>query len=346
MPSEARPTSANTAAIVLAAGKGTRMKSDLPKVLHRVCGTPMLERILHILEKAGLTTSCLVISDETLAFEDLLSRQINTTAVIQHRRLGTGDAVASAACAFVGEAVPSYSTATLFTGNMLDHPYVLICAGDTPALDPSGLADFIGQCQTARADLGVIGMVHPEPSGYGRLVLDDQQRLLKIIEEKDADSSVKAIKLCNSGVVFANRSFLFQCLQKLTNNNAQQEYYLTDCFQIAADQGRPALVYQTHQYQSFDGVNRRSQLTAIEQWILQQRRQQLMDEGVSFHLPETCFLEDDVEIGQDSDIGPHCSFTGRTKIGRRCRIGSHCCLHNVAIPDGDVLAPGTIMINA
>ncbi|MFW7382035.1 MAG: NTP transferase domain-containing protein [Oligoflexus sp.] len=340
---ESRPISANTAAIVLAAGKGTRMKSDIPKVLHRVCGKPMLSRILRILDQAGINRSCLVLSEETSAFSDLLKKQL--TAVIQHKRLGTGDAVAAAACGFIGESVPSYSAGSLWSGEPLNHDFVLICAGDTPALDPQVLQDFVIQCQSAQATLGVIGMIHPQPTGYGRLILDKQQRLQKIVEEKDADTATKQITLCNSGVIFAKRSYLFQCLQNLSNDNAQQEYYLTDCFQMAAEQGQAAFVYQTSNYQSFNGVNQRSQLAAIEQWLMQQRREALMVEGVSFHLPDTCYLEDDVHIGADTDIGAHCSFTGRTRIGRRCIIGSHCCLHNVDIADGEVLVPGTIRIN-
>lgn len=188
-------------------------------------------------------------------------------------------------------------------------------------------------------------MVHPEPGGYGRLVLDDQQRLAKIIEEKDADAQIKAIHLVNSGVIFAERRYLFELLKKIKNDNAQKEYYLTDCFALAAKAGQAAFVYQTKNYQSFAGVNQRSQLAAVETWLMAQRREELMADGVSFHLPESCYLEDQVMIGADSEIGPHCSFTGSTIIGRRTQIGSHCCLHNVELADGEILAPGTLMIN-
>jgi bifunctional UDP-N-acetylglucosamine pyrophosphorylase/glucosamine-1-phosphate N-acetyltransferase len=264
--------------------------------------------------------------------------------VIQHHKLGTGDAVAATACGFAKETFPEYSRGHLYRGTELSAPYVIICAGDTPALDPKMIQDFLTTCHRQKVRIGVIGMRHPYPTGYGRLVVDEQQRLSQIVEEKDASSQIKAITLCNSGVVFAERAFLFELLKQLDSNNAQNEYYLTDCFQIASRMGESALVFETDHYQSFAGVNRRDQLAEVERFLIQEKVSNLMSEGVSFHLPETCYLEDDVKIGCDSEIGANCSLLGKTLIGLDCRIGANSVLQNVSIPDGTILPPGTISI--
>jgi bifunctional UDP-N-acetylglucosamine pyrophosphorylase/glucosamine-1-phosphate N-acetyltransferase len=321
------------------------MKSQTPKVLHRVCGTPMLARILNTVEQAGLNKTCLVLGDHLNLFDELLASRPNLATVIQQQRLGTGEAVAATACAFTETSMPAYAHGQLYRGTPLAAEAVLICAGDTPALEAEVLADFCRQCQEQKARLGVIGMRHPDPTGYGRLVLDEQDNLLRIVEDKDADAPIRKLNLCNSGVIYAERTFLFELLHELTADNQQGEYYLTDCFGLARSKGVSPFVYQTDAYEAFAGVNRRDQLAAIEAVIIRQKQARLMQEGVTFRLPQTTYLEDPVAIGRDTEIGAGCSLLGQTKIEDQCLIGPNCVLQNVVIERGSQLPAGTIRLN-
>ena len=185
-------------------------------------------------------------------------------------------------------------------------------------------------------------MHHPNPFGYGRII-SQNNKLIKIVEEKDASDSEKRIQLCNSGVIFAETEYLFKLLGKITKENAQNEYYLTDCFSLANDEGTPAYVFETDNYRSFDGVNNRAQLAAIEQTLNQQNIQKLSGDGVAFRLPQTIYIEDGVTIGADSVIGPGCCFYRGTEIGEGCNIGANTVLKGVKIAHGTSLPPNTSM---
>lgn len=332
------------AALVLAAGKGTRMKSELPKVLHPVCGRPMLEHILDCLGTCGISNQhiCLVLGGDLEAFAPILQNRA-CSVVEQHQRRGTGDAVASTALAFSHQTPPPYTDAKLLAGGDLGAEDLIICAGDTPALRAEILEAFIQQCRQKNSDLAVIGMNHPEPTGYGRLLVNDQQELLGIIEEKDATAEQKRITLCNTGVIYAKRALLFDLLSQITCNNAQGEYYLTDCFGLARKQAKAVDVFSCQDFQSFAGVNRRDQLAAIEAWMIAGFRAKHMESGVSFQLPETVYLEDQVTIGTDTTIGSGCAIFRGATIGSHCIIGPNCVIYSGAtISDGTIISAGTI----
>lgn len=330
------------AAIVLAAGKGTRMKSQMPKVMHPVCGIPMLGRVITTLRAMGLDGICTVIGGDIDRLSTYLAELGPVTITTQADRLGTGEAVACAGFGFQNVSVPPYASGRWWSGNKLDCSHLLICAGDTPALDVQVLKEFVDTCQSNAARLAVLAMHHPQPRGYGRIITDVNGQLIAIVEEKDATVEQKLIDICNSGVIFAEKDLLFSLLEQLNTVNAQKEYYLTDCFRLARSQGLAADVFVTEQYQSFDGVNDRNQLAEIEDRLLRKTRKQWMHAGVSFVLPETCYLDDTVIIGEDTTVGPHCTLLGRTKIGQACEIGSHVYLKDVIIPDGTKVPAGTI----
>jgi len=330
------------AAIVLAAGKGTRMKSELPKVLHPLCGLPMVGHVIRTLETAGISEKCIVVGGDVEALKQALEPFGALTFALQRDRLGTGEAVACAGFGLSDITPPPYASGELLAGPRLKSQYVLICAGDTPAMDAAVLSDFVGTCLKEKAQLAVLGMQHPEPKGYGRLITNAQNQLLKIVEEKDASPSERQVELCNSGVIFAKTEHLFALLGGLSQANAQKEYYLTDCFALSLAQGSPALVWTTKDYASFDGVNDRLQLSRLEARVLDRLRRGWMAEGVSFHMASSTYLEVSVQIGADTTIGPHTSFTGQTQIGRNCEIGSHVALKDVIIPDGTKVPAGTI----
>lgn len=333
------------AAIVLAAGKGTRMKSELPKVLHNICGLPMVGHVIRTLEKAGIHEKNIVVGGDVDQLQAALKDFGNLTYTLQRDRLGTGEAVACAGFGLEGVTPPAYASGSLLKGPQLTSRHVLICAGDTPAMDPTIIQEFVQTCFEKKTKLAVLGMNHPEPKGYGRLITDQKQQLQRIVEEKDASDSEKEVRLCNSGVIFAEVDHLFTLLQSLTQANAQKEYYLTDCFALSLSRGEPALVWSTSDYHSFDGVNDRLQLAALEERMVHKLRQKWMSEGVSFQLASSCYIESEVEIGAGSSIGSHASLQGRTTIGKGAQLGSHVALKNVKIPDGALVPSGTIRID-
>ena len=334
----------NIAAIVLAGGKGTRMKSALPKVFHKVCGKSILDRVIETLNSSGVSKIALVAGGELNNFEKYHSDK-NISIVQQVNRLGTGDAVAAATLAFQGTELPSYCKSNLIFGEKINSDYVLITAADTPAISKDVIRDFIDTSIKNNASLSVVGIKLPNPFGYGRLVQDKEGKLEKIVEEKDANNEQKLIQLCNSGVILAKTELLFSLISKITNDNAQKEYYLTDCFELAKKDGESVEIYQTDEYYSFFGVNNRSQLAKAEEVILNQNRERVMAEGVSLKMPNTCYIEDEVHVGSDTTIHGNCYLAGNTTIGSDCIIEPNVVLINAKIDNGQHIEAGYREVN-
>lgn len=253
--------------LILAAGKGKRMKTDLPKVLNPVCGTPMLEWVIKALQKVPCDSFCAILGHERAAFSSVLEAYPDLLVCVQSEINGTGGAVAAAACLFRGIEPIEFSPGTLLRGQIRDPDSILICAGDTPALDATILADFVGVCREKKSKLSVLGMEVPNPKGYGRLVLSEAGYLSKIVEEKDADEDTRRLTLCNSGVLFADVSYLYNLLRKVDKHNSQGEYYLTDCIRLAVQEGGRPDVYSTDQWQTLVGANDQEQLASLESWL-------------------------------------------------------------------------------
>ncbi len=180
---------------------------------------------------------------------------------------GTGGAVASAGVFFKDLSLPEYAKSDLLKGGGVKSDYVLICYGDTPAVQASELKAFQDLCLTNHAHMGVLGIQVPNPTGYGRLVIDQDENLVKIIEETDASPEEKKITLCNSGVIFAQTLVLFELLQKLENKNKQNEFYLTDCVQLAVQKGYKVCVYDSKNWKDFLGVNDPSQMEDMKKYL-------------------------------------------------------------------------------
>ncbi len=257
-------------AIVLAAGKGTRMKSPLPKVLHEIAGRPMLTWVIQALRAAGVHTSVAVVGGDLQPFQSVLAEYPDLVICEQKQRRGTADAVAAAWVAFAGVTRPVYADGAILRGEPVSADYVIVCNGDAPNLNPSTIRAFCDSMVARNVDLAVIGMRHPRPFGYGRIVQDDEGNLTKIVEEKDADEATRRIDLCNSGVVLGRTGVLFDLLGQVTTNNSQNEYYLTDCFALAQKHGKSVQVYETADWQGFEGINDPQQLAALSQ-IMQGR---------------------------------------------------------------------------
>ena len=260
-------------AVILAAGRGKRMQSDVPKVLHRLAGMTLLGRVAAVLRQIGIQDVAVVLGSDLEPFAEFLGEHPEMMVCRQPQALGTGHAVGCAAGLFAGAPVPSNMPAgEVVRGRAQTRPYILIVNGDAPAMNPVTLGSFVDEVVAAAAKLAVIGIDLPDPSGYGRLVLDDGRRLLRVVEERDTDVETRKVSLCNSGVVMAKSEWLFSLLGGLSTRNSQAEYYLTDCFAASRERGSGALVHVAEDWQGFLGVNTVEQLRQLEEWVVRSTR--------------------------------------------------------------------------
>jgi bifunctional UDP-N-acetylglucosamine pyrophosphorylase/glucosamine-1-phosphate N-acetyltransferase len=330
------------AAVVLAAGKGTRMKSRLPKILHPVAGRSMVDWVLLSLQRAEIRQTCLVVGTQHQAFSEILADRPDIVVAVQHSQAGTGDAVASAAAAFAGAVVPSYSKGELVRGEPLDATHILVCTADTPALDPATLRRFVDESLKAGSDLAVLAMDVPDPTGYGRVIQDGAGRV-RIVEHRDASESERSVTLSNTGIIFARRDVLFTVLAELKPNNSQKEYYLTDCFALGAARGLKTGVVVATEWQQFAGVNDRLQMADVEAKLVARRLAKFMQDGVTIRLPNTVFADDTVCVAPDTVIEPGVVLLGQTVVGTGCRIEAGARLLNARVADGAVIGAGSIL---
>ena len=275
-------------AIVLAAGKGTRMKSDIPKVMHQIAGAPMLVHVLNAAKGAAVGEICVVVGpgmDEVAGAAK--NADANLAVVLQAEQRGTADAVKAAQGAFVGFAGP-----------------VIILYGDTPLLRAETIGR-LGRALADGADVVVVGFEAGDPTGYGRLLLDAGGTLIGIREEKDASPPESAIKLCNSGIMgFGSGKTLTDLLARIGNTNAKGEFYLTDAIALAKADGLDTHILRGGADEVL-GVNSRAELAQAEAAMQQRLRDKGMAEGATLVAPETVFLSHDTRIGKDVLIEPN-----------------------------------------
>ena len=308
-------------AIVLAAGKGTRMKSATPKVLHQVAGLSMVGHVLRTVEEMGAAQVTLVTSpdqDEVrTAAAELSPGVVNA---VQEQQLGTADAVKSA--------IPG-----------LEHPDlpVIILYGDTPLVRAETLSEVVAAARTD-ADIAVLGFRAGDPTGYGRLLLDGEGHISGIREQMDATEEERAINLCNSGVMALNSRSVLDLIEDIDNDNAKGEYYLTDLVELARSRGLKARVVECAEEETL-GVNSRVQLAEAEAVMQQRLRTAAMDGGVTMISPETVYLRMDTAFGRDVTIEPHVVFGPGVTIGSDVTINGFCHMEGAEIEDGAVVGP-------
>lgn len=302
-------------AVVLAAGKGTRMKSALPKVLHPIAGKPMVQHILDTLNATGINAINLVYGHGADQLQETLSHNALNWC-LQAEQLGTGHAVM--------QAVP----------NIKDEDDVLILVGDAPLIKQSTLEKLINT--KASADMVLLTVMLDDPTGMGRIVRDGEQ-VMAIVEHKDASDAQRAIKEINTGIMLMGGADLKRWLAGLSSDNAQQEYYLTDVIAMAAEEGKVIKSALAENAVEVEGINNRVQLAKIECAYQQQMAEQLMLNGVSLADPHRIDVRGQLETGLDVSIDINAVFEGKVILGDNVVIGANCVLKDCTIGDNTVI---------
>ena len=309
------------AVVILAAGQGTRMKSALPKVLHAIGGRPMLHHVMQVASELAAERTVVVVGSgaeqvaaSARAYDD------NVQIALQDPPLGTAHAVQAASEYLDG-----------FTGD------VLVLYADTPLIQTSTLEALIEVRREGRAG-AVLGFDAAEPGGYGRLVTDPSNELLRIVEAKDATPDELAIHFCNSGVMAIDGALLSELLSKVGNDNAKEEYYLTDIVAIARDEGHRCGVVKCLETEVL-GVNSRVELAEAEQIYQQRRRRAAMESGVTLLDPSTVYFSYDTEIEPDVTVGQHVVFGPGVKVATGVRIQPFCHIEQAHVAAAATIGP-------
>ena len=289
--------------VILAAGKGTRMKSKLPKVLHKVCGKEMLRHVIDAAKEAGSTREVVVIGNGAELVKEKIS---GVEFVLQAEQLGTGHAVLCAKENFAN------SNGTL-----------MVLCGDTPLFTGELLKNFVDAHENSKVAATVLTAEMPDATGYGRIIREDNGDLKKIVEHKDASDAEKNIREVNAGIYCFDVKKLFSALTQVKNENSQGEYYLPDVLTILKNSGEKIGAVVADDYTQTLGINSRVQLAEAEKVLRQRKNIELMESGVTIIDPASTFIDAEVEVGQDTIIYPNTYLEGKTKIGSDCVIGPH-----------------------
>lgn len=317
------------ALIVLAAGKGTRMKSDLHKVLHPIAGKPMLLHLLDTLAQLEPQRTVIVAGDRREQIETALAGREVITA-LQEPQLGTAHAALQAKGALEG-----------FCG------HILVCFGDVPMVR----AETVQRLRSAlegEVQVAVLGFRPADPLAYGRIIAGGDGTVEKMVEFKDANDTQRAVGLCNSGLLIAHSDDLWPLLEAVGNDNAQGEYYLPDVATGAIARGGRVVVVETGE-DEVAGINSRAELAALEGAWQAARRQQAMADGVSLRAPETVFFSHDTQLGRDVTVDPHVVFGPGVTIADNVHIKAYSHIEGAKVAQGAAvgpfarLRPGTVM---
>lgn len=308
------------AAIVLAAGKGTRMKSLLPKVMHAVAGRPMVLHVLDTVEAIGAERAVVVVGP---GMDDVAKAVQPYETAVQAQQRGTADAVKAAKQA-LGD----------FRGT------VFVLYGDTPLITPETLRHMLDARERAKpaTSVVVLGFRPAVPGGYGRLVVDRAGALTRIVEAKDASPAELKIGLCNSGVMAVDGALLWELLDKVDNKNAKGEYYLTDIVGLASRRKLRCGVIEAPEEQLL-GVNDRVDLAKAEAALQDRLRRAAMESGVTMTDPATVFLAADTRLGKDVVIGPNVVFGPGVTIGDNVEIRAFCHIEGAAVGPQAIVGP-------
>ncbi len=317
----AAPMEPPIAAIILAAGKGTRMKSDLHKVLHPIAGRPMLLHLIDSFDAVGAAERVVVVGSLREQVEAAVA-PLGVRTVVQAEQLGTAHAALQAKAALAG-----------FDG------VVVVCFGDAPFLQPATIRRLVERLDEPDAPrIAVLGFRPVDPGAYGRVVADSDGRILVMVECKDATAVQRAETLCNSGVTAVRAADLWPLLERVGNDNAAGEYYLPDIVMLATQDGDRAVVIETSEAEVL-GVNSRADLAHAEHHWQQGRRRRAMDDGASLVAPETVWFAHDTRVGRDVVIEQNVIFGPGARIADGARIRAFSHVEGAAVESGAIVGP-------
>jgi bifunctional UDP-N-acetylglucosamine pyrophosphorylase / glucosamine-1-phosphate N-acetyltransferase len=310
--------STNRYAIILAAGQGTRMKSKLYKVLHPVCGKPMVEHVVDQVSKLDINKIVTIVGHGA----DQVKAQLDGKSefALQEEQLGTAHAVMQAA--------PQLAS--------LQGTTLVIC-GDTPLITAETMEALLSHHEQQGAKATILSSYAEDPTGYGRIIRNEDGHVERIVEHKDATDEERKVKEINTGTYCFDNQALFEALQHVSNDNAQGEYYLPDVIEILKAKGEIVSAYQIADMEETLGVNDRVALAQAEKIMRRRINEYHMRNGVSIIDPENTYIGVEVQIGQDTIIYPGSVITGQTEIGNDCKIGPHTEIHDCEINDRTVI---------
>jgi bifunctional UDP-N-acetylglucosamine pyrophosphorylase/glucosamine-1-phosphate N-acetyltransferase len=329
--------------VILVAGKGTRMNSNLPKVMHKIAGKPMIEHVVDCASSLGTEHIHLVVGhgadvikrhflgDDShegyVSYEGLKGSELSF--VSQDNQLGTGHAVQ--------QAMPNIPARSV-------EDRVLVLYGDVPLVSKDTLQELIDT--SATAPLGVLTLFTQNPEGLGRIIRDDSHQLRAIVEERDASEEQKGINEVNSGILVSSAIELKDWLSRLSNDNAQGEYYLTDIIAMAVADGHVVESLTTGDEYEVQGVNDKLQLCMLERHFQMIQAQALLATGVTVMDPTRVDIRGDISYGRDLTIDVNVVLEGQIKLGNNVSIGANCLIKDATLGDDVTLLPGTIIDGA
>jgi bifunctional UDP-N-acetylglucosamine pyrophosphorylase/glucosamine-1-phosphate N-acetyltransferase len=315
------PTSQRLEVVILAAGKGTRMRSALPKVLHRLAGQPLVEHVIHTAQQLGADSIHVVYGYGGEQVPDTL-RRLPVRWARQEPQLGTGHAVQQAMPAVTGD-------------------IVLVLYGDVPLTRLDTLRPLVEAA--AGGSLAVLTAMLKDPTGYGRIVRDPSGRVVRIVEQKDASAAEKAICEVNTGIMAAPAEKMRAWLAHLRNENAQSEYYLTDILGMAVNEGETVTLAQPMHEWEILGVNSKKQLSELERIHQRNQAERLMEEGVTLLDPARLDVRGTLTCGADVTIDVNVVIEGNVTLGHRVKIGPNNVLRNCSIGDDTEIHPNCVI---
>ncbi len=321
------PAETKLSAVVLAAGEGTRMRSERPKPLHRLCGRPMVLHVLYALAELELQRAVVVVGHGASRVVKTVGEQpppgLHLDFVEQRVQRGTGDAVSVALTAF-----PDDDT---------DDDDIIVLPGDTPLLRPPTLAALVRTHRRAEAAATVLTARLADPAGYGRVARDRNGRVSRIVEHSDATEDELAIDEINTSIYVFRRSVLSPSLRRLTPDNSQGEYYLTDVIAVLHDAGYPVVSMIVEDSKEAAGVNDRHQLSVAEAELRARINERWMRRGVTMVDPEATYVDSSVELGTDVVLYPGTQLQGRTVVEAGAELGPNTQLADCQVGSGAVV---------
>jgi bifunctional UDP-N-acetylglucosamine pyrophosphorylase/glucosamine-1-phosphate N-acetyltransferase len=318
-------TAADTTFVILAAGKGTRMRSDLAKVLHRAGGRPLLEQVVRACQPLKPAQILAVIGHQAKEVGDVatqLGAQIPVHTIVQQPQRGTGHAMQVARRAMRKSA-----------------KLAIVLPGDAPLLRTETLAALLDTHRRGEAAATILTAELPDPAGYGRIVRDAEGRVLSIAEDTSATPEQRAIREVNSAIYCFTLEKLWPCLAALRPDNAHRELYLTDAIAMLRQRDERVLAYIAPDANEVLGCNTRADLAYADRVLRARKAAEVMDSGVTIYLPETVLIDPEVTAGPDTVIEPGVQLLGKTRIGARCQIRTGSILRDVRVDDDAIVGP-------